>query len=95
MGSEKEDLYGELKLFRYGNKLEQVMREEVTPPLHIRLKPINACNHHCFWCCYRADALYMSQNFGLKDMIPREKMREIVGDMGDAGVRAVPFTGGA
>jgi MoaA/NifB/PqqE/SkfB family radical SAM enzyme len=89
-----KNLYSELKAFHFREKLAELARRDVTPPVHIRLKPINACNHACFFCCYRMDELYVSQRFHTKDMIPQRKMREVVRDLGNANVRAVTFTGG-
>ncbi|MFH1673085.1 MAG: radical SAM protein [Pseudomonadota bacterium] len=89
-----ENVYSQVKMFHFHEKLKALTEGRVTPPIHVRLKPINACNHRCFYCCYRSDSLYLGELMNEKDMIPHEKMREIVKDMADLGVRAVTFTGG-
>lgn len=87
-------VYSQLKMFHFHDKLERLAHREVTPPVHIRLKPINACNHRCFYCCYRNENLFLSELMKEKDLIPREKMIEIVNDLIAGGVKAVTFTGG-
>jgi len=89
-----QNVYSQLKLFHFHEKLDSLKRGIITPPLHIRLKPINACNHRCFYCCYRHDSLFLGENMNEKDMIPEQKKKEITLDMIQCGVRAVTFTGG-
>ena len=89
-----ENIYSQVKMFHYPERLEALGRDTALPPMHVRLKPINTCNHHCFYCCYRNDNLYLGEMLNEKDMIPEAKMEEIVRDMIDVGVRAVTFTGG-
>ncbi|GAM10560.1 cyclic pyranopterin monophosphate synthase [Geobacter sp. OR-1] len=89
-------LYTRMKIFRFPEKLDSLSRDsdEILPPLHVRIKPTNACNHGCWYCAYRADALQLGQDMKLQDAIPREKMLEIIDDIADMGVRAVTFSGG-
>jgi MoaA/NifB/PqqE/SkfB family radical SAM enzyme len=63
-------------------------------PLHVRIKPVNACNERCWYCAYRFDDLSLGENMNLHDRIPPEKMAEIVEDLIALGVRAVTFSGG-
>lgn len=89
-------LYTRMKIFHYPEKLASLRREADTilPPLHVRLKPTNACNHNCCYCAYRADNLQLGRDMHLQDAIPREKMLEIVDDLISMGVKAVTFSGG-
>lgn len=89
-----ENVYSQVKMFHYRDRLDSLGRGEVSPPMHVRLKPINVCNHRCFYCCYRNDDLYLGELLNEKDMIPEIKMNEIVRDLIDMGVQAVTFTGG-
>lgn len=88
------ELYNNLKLFGYPAQLEALATKSVTTPVHIRMKPINACNHRCWFCAYRADNLELGDQMRIKDRIPAEKMREIVEDVIAMGVKAVTFSGG-
>ena len=89
-----QNVYSHLKPFYFHEKLDSLKNRTITPPLHIRLKPINACNHRCFYCCYRHDSLFLGENMNEKDMIPEPKINEIATDMIKCGVKAVTFTGG-
>ena len=90
------NLYTPMKIFHYKDKIDSLPQEtgEVLAPLHIRIKPINACNHKCRYCAYRADALQLGKDMKIADSIPRDKMMEIVDDIIDMGVKAVTFSGG-
>ncbi|HOZ47124.1 MAG TPA: radical SAM protein [Candidatus Hydrogenedentes bacterium] len=89
-------LYTQTKIFHFPEKLASLRREsgEILPPIHIRLKPTNACNHRCRYCAYTADNLQLGQDMSRADSIPRDKMRAIVEDIIAMGVKAVTFTGG-
>ena len=89
-------LYTGLKIFHFQQKLESLARDksDILAPLHIRLKPTNFCNHNCWYCAYRAANLQLGQNMSQRDHIPRQKMIELVEDMGQMGVKAVTFSGG-
>ncbi len=68
---------------------------QINPPVHIRIKPTNICNHRCRYCAYRDGA---TKSFG-KDAVQRtyiqkEKMMEIIDDLIDMRVKAVTFSGG-
>lgn len=89
-------LYTPMKIFHYPDKLASLPAEaaEIKPPIHIRIKPTNVCNHNCSYCAYRADNLQLGQNMNTADSIPRNKMMEICDDIIDMGVKAVTFSGG-
>jgi MoaA/NifB/PqqE/SkfB family radical SAM enzyme len=85
-----------MKIFHYKDKIDSLCPEvdTILPPLHIRIKPTNVCNHNCRYCAYKADNLQLGKNMVVKDSIPREKMLEIIDDIVEMGVRAVTFSGG-
>jgi len=90
------NLYTKMKVFHYKEKLDSLLREkdEIKPPIHVRIKPTNVCNHNCWYCAYRADHMQLGQDMVVRDMIPRDKMMEIIEDLSEMGVRAVTFSGG-
>jgi len=92
----KQQLYTRMKIFHYKEKIDSLPPEcdTILPPLHIRLKPTNVCNHRCRYCAYRADNLQLGRDMNQRDSIPREKMREIIDDLVEMGVQAVTFSGG-
>jgi MoaA/NifB/PqqE/SkfB family radical SAM enzyme len=88
--------YSKLKVFHYPEKLASLAREsdEIRPPIHVRIKPTNVCAHHCWYCAYRYDDLQLGKDIDLREVIPRDKMMEIIDDLIEMGVQAVTFSGG-
>ena len=66
------------------------------PPVHIRIKPTNVCNHSCRYCAYRVENLKMfSKDTGHnRKFIRKAKMMEILDDAIAMGVKAITFSGG-
>lgn len=90
--------YSAIKVFHHADALDALLAQEQKAPFYIRLKPTNLCNHHCAYCTYGSgDTEQKTSNrddIKHADMIPWAKMQEIIGDMGDMGVKAVTFSGG-
>lgn len=89
-------LYSKLKIFRYKGKIDSLPKtcDVILPPLHIRLKPTNICNHNCWYCAYRRDNIQLGKDMVARDQIPYKKMLELIGDFEEMGVKAVTFSGG-
>jgi len=89
-------LYTKLKVFRFKEKVDSLPEsiDKIMPPIHIRIKPTNVCNHNCWYCAYRMDNLQLGKDMVLTDQIPREKMMELIDDIEAMGVKAVTFSGG-
>ncbi len=87
-------IYSNLKFLRYADHVEALRDQRIVAPVHIRIKPMNHCNHNCYYCAYRVSNLKLGEDMDLKDAIPEEKMFEIVDDVIEMGVKAVTFTGG-
>lgn len=90
------NIYTPMKIFHFKEKIDSLPRDvdAILPPVHIRIKPINGCNHSCRYCAYRADALQLGKDMRISDSIPRDKMMEIIDDVIDMGVKGVTFSGG-
>lgn len=86
--------YSSLKLFKYRDQIDSLKSNELKAPIHVRIKPTNACNHHCHFCAYKVDHLQLGENMNTKDQIAPEKMREITRDLISMDVKAVTFSGG-
>lgn len=89
-------LYTKMKIFHFKDKIDSLPENNplVMSPLHIRIKPTNACNHNCSYCAYRVDNLQLGQDMKTRDFIPKEKMLEIIEDLRKMKVKAVTFSGG-
>jgi MoaA/NifB/PqqE/SkfB family radical SAM enzyme len=87
-------VYSNLKALAFPDRLQALRERRLAAPVNIRIKPINHCNHDCWYCAYRVSNLQLGQDIDLKDAIPREKMFEIVEDVIAMGVKAITFSGG-
>ncbi len=87
-------VYSTLKPFLYPERLQAIGAGRVPSPVYVRIKPTNVCNHACWFCAYRSDAVSLGSGMELRDRIPRDKMREICDDLIEIGVEAVTFSGG-
>ncbi len=92
--SQKISPYSYLKIFRHAEKLEAIRNNMVTPPVYMRIKPINACNHHCSYCSYHDQDLKLRTRFNYQDKLPYEIMMALVEDILQMGVKAITFSGG-
>ena len=89
-----EKIYSNLKMFAFEKTLKGLVNKEVVPPVHIRIKPTNICNHDCWYCSYHVSGLELGNEMIYRDSIPIDKMHEIADDIVDMGVSAVTFSGG-
>jgi len=102
----KHNKYSDFKIFHFPEKLNSFLEEEVTAPLYVRVKPINLCNHGCFFCVYstgfrvkdgaEVDHVISGMHEDMKeqDTIPTEKMMQILDDFWRMKVKAVTYSGG-
>jgi MoaA/NifB/PqqE/SkfB family radical SAM enzyme len=87
-------IYSRLKLFHFHDRLSALQDGTPAVPVHIRVKPINACNDDCWYCAYRSESLELGSLMKLRDRIPDGKLLELARDLPALGVRAVTFSGG-
>lgn len=91
---EKATPYSNLKIFAHGEALKALGEGKRIAPIYVRVKPTNLCNHRCWYCSYADSALGLRDAVERQDQIPWEKMRELISDMREMGVKAVTFSGG-
>lgn len=87
-------LYSNLKFLGQTDRLNAIRQGRMAAPVHVRIKPINRCNHNCWYCAYRVDQLHLGETMKLSDRLADEKLLEIVDDLVVMGVKAVTFSGG-
>lgn len=63
-------------------------------PIQVHLMPQNHCNHDCHFCSYRLSNWKNSQLFNEQASIPLDKMRELLRELYQMGVKAIEVTGG-
>jgi len=102
----KNNKYSDYKIFHFREKLNAFVDNEITAPVYVRIKPINLCNHGCFFCVYSTGFRVkdggelphvisgMHEEMNEKDQIPAEKMYEILNDLAEIGTKAVTYSGG-
>lgn len=101
----RNNKYSDYKILHFNEKIDSFKQEKVAAPIYVRVKPINLCNHGCFFCIYSTGfrAKDKKENHIIsgmhtdmveKDTIPTEKMFEILDDFKEIGVRAVTYSGG-
>ncbi len=90
--------YSSVKVFHHSEVLDAISKGDVFAPFYIRLKPTNVCNHHCAYCTYGSGNTNQKTDnrdkINHKDLIPWDKLQEIIGDMGKMGVKAITLSGG-
>jgi MoaA/NifB/PqqE/SkfB family radical SAM enzyme len=89
-------LYSKLKMFHFPEKLDSLplTQDLILPPLHVRVKPTNVCNHNCWYCAYRRNNIQLGKDMVAREQIPRSKAMELAEDFESMGVKAVTFSGG-
>ena len=89
------DRYSKHKIAWHSNKLQSFTHNKLTAPIYVLINPLNACNHHCYWCAYHSpDMSQMHLDMEPKDIIGIDKLYEILDDFVDMGVKAVTYSGG-
>jgi MoaA/NifB/PqqE/SkfB family radical SAM enzyme len=97
--------YSDYKIVHFPEKIKSFVQGQLTSPLYVRIKPINLCNHGCFFCGYSTGFRVkddptnhidsgMHQGMREDDVIPTDKMFEILDDLSEMGVKAVTYSGG-
>ena len=86
--------YSNYKIFHFKDNIDS-LEKNIKQPLHIRIKPTNVCNHACWYCSYQSlDDIQLGKDMVIKDIIPRDKMLEIIDDCIEIDVKAITFSGG-
>ncbi len=90
----QQNEYSDLKAVWHPEKLRAIREEIITPPIYVRIKPMNPCNHNCYNCVYDVGFSGIHSNMDRKSMIPKEKMQEILEDFNEMSVKAITYSGG-
>ena len=100
----RHNKYSEYKIVFFPEKLDSFITGKTEAPIYVRVKPTNVCNQNCFFCVYASGyhrdnvdnhvASGMHEDIGHNDVIPTEKMMEILDDFKEIGVKAITYSGG-
>ena len=98
--------YSDYKILHFPEKIQSFLDQKLTAPIYVRIKPINLCNHGCFFCVYSTGfrvkdgaeeehiISHMHEDMREEDVIPAEKLIEILTDLAEMGTKAITFSGG-
>jgi len=86
--------YSNKKIVWFPEKLNSFKDGRITPPIYVRIKPINKCCHSCSFCIYRAKNVHMHETMNESDMLPKDKLFEVLDDLKDMGTKCVTYSGG-
>lgn len=92
-----KERYSGMKIVWHPEKLKSFLKKEITAPIHVRIKPMNACNHKCVFCSYDpddGDREVRDEMYDRSDKLSREKLMETIDNFYEMGVKSVTFSGG-
>lgn len=100
----KNNKYSDYKIVFFPEKIQSFLEGKIAAPIYVRVKPINRCDHSCFFCVYSTGFRKndkenhiisgMHTDMVHDDILPTEKMLEVLEDFRDIGVKAVTYSGG-
>jgi MoaA/NifB/PqqE/SkfB family radical SAM enzyme len=88
--------YSPLKVLAYIDQLRTAWDGlgTMVPP-HIEIDPINACNHNCTFCSFRAQGSEtVNALFRESDILSFERLVRLIDEAADLGVLAIQYSGG-
>jgi MoaA/NifB/PqqE/SkfB family radical SAM enzyme len=86
--------YSPLKIFHHREWIKTMQAGGTPVPIFVQLIPTNRCNQSCIHCAYRTEGYSSNQLFNVQDELSWEKLREVVLDCKEMGVKAIELTGG-
>lgn len=98
--SEWAALYSPFKAAYHTDRIEALRRGEQPNPVHLHFVVSDYCNHDCPWCAYRVSGYSSNEMFAVdgnhnpQRFLPAAKIREVLDDCKDMGVRGIEWTGG-
>lgn len=97
-------VYSTFKAAWHIDRIEQLRRGQVMPPVELQFILSDLCNQDCYFCAYRAETGLSTEQFvewkkgkrihNPNRMMTHAKAIEILDDAAEVGVKSVIFTGG-
>ena len=100
------DIFIPLKLLHHSSVLEAIKRGSQPVPILLQIVLSDLCNQDCNFCAYRTSGYPSNQHFGEVNKVTgiinnnptrflsKTKVKEILQDAKDIGVKAIEYTGG-
>lgn len=73
---------------------ESLQKGEHLAPIHVQLSICDKCNHNCSYCSYRHEGYTSNELFDNKNIIPYEKVIQLLQEFQFYGIKALKITGG-
>jgi len=98
-----QSVYTTTKMWQFPDRLAALAGEEPAAPVHVRIKPTNVCNHSCYFCAYRTDAVTLGQDMGVEavtfsgggEPLLYPGLAEIIIRLAGGGIRIGSLTNGS
>lgn len=100
------NVYSNLKIFGFPEKIRAFREGRITAPIYVRIKPTNRCMHACHWCVYSDGTkrpkdrpakhlqAHMHETMDERAEMTGEDAFRLLQDLCKIGTRAVTFSGG-
>lgn len=81
------DAFSALKVLQHLDRIQQMKRGEIVPPVTVELDPTNICNHRCIWC--------LDQSFRerCRDTLPWKIVERLISELAVLGVKGAVVKG--
>jgi len=100
--------YSNSRIAYHSSKIKDLKQGNISAPIQLRIKPINSCNHDCFFCAYAKDSrkrkfsdevidhidTKMHGDTNLTDRLSTAELLNLLKEASEYGVKSVTFTGG-
>jgi len=80
--------FNPMKILNHWDTINAILKGWNPPPISCEIDPSNLCNHDCIWCMYHD----FKEERNVK--IPKDRMFNLIRELGQGGVKSVTFTGG-
>lgn len=89
------EILSNLKSAYHRDRIYDFKRGALVSPVCVEIDPVAVCNHHCPFCRFHGFRENdFNENFSPTDMIPHDKITEILVDCKAMGVKAIQIVGG-
>jgi MoaA/NifB/PqqE/SkfB family radical SAM enzyme len=88
------EIYSPYKVVHHTDRLIALRAGRQVNPVHVNLIPSNKCNMRCSFCMFRTEKFPVVHEYDRASMLSLDKMREIISDCIDMGVKCIQIDGG-